>query len=53
MLFFVEVSEASDRKCPQSSEAPPEPQLYALVVFRFILWCYAVYQDLRICLEWS
>ena len=31
MFFFVEVAEASERKCPQSSEAPPEPQLYALV----------------------
>ena len=30
-VFFVEVAEASERKCPQSSEAPPEPQLYALL----------------------
>ena len=30
--FFslVKVAEASERKCPQSSEAPPEAQLYAL-----------------------
>ena len=31
MFFSVEVAEASERKCPQSSEAPPEPQLYALL----------------------
>ena len=30
-FFLVEVDEASERKCPQSSEAPPQPQLYALV----------------------
>ena len=29
-FFFVQVAEASERKCPQSSEAPPEAQLYAL-----------------------
>ena len=28
-MFFFEVAEASERKCPQSSEAPPELQFYA------------------------
>ena len=30
MFFFVKLAKASERKCPQSSEAPPEPQFYAL-----------------------
>ena len=30
-LVSVEEAEASERKCLQSSEAPPEPQLYALL----------------------
>ena len=30
-IGFVEVSDYSERKCPQLFEAPPEPQLYGLV----------------------
>ena len=32
MFFFVKVAKVSERKCPQSSETPPEPQLYALLL---------------------
>ena len=36
-FFFIKVAKASERKCPQCSKAPTEPQLYALIVKRGIL----------------